>query len=708
MTYDYTTAGLIRSQITRNAARVETDRVEYTYESGKVKTMSDRTGTTTYRYDETTSALKGIDKPNGSGVEYGYDLMGRMKTLSEWTGVGKPRYTTTYDYDGFSNLKSVLDPAGGLTTMKYDVVNRLEERSLPNGVKSVYEYDDFDRIKKITHTNTVTNQILSSVTYEREGIGEPTKITREDGTYVRLKYDESLRVEKESYYDAGNVLVEEISYTYDGAGKRTSKSDRFGSENYNYKAGFQLDSISGASSENYDYDTNGRLTLIERDGQTIDLEHDAGDRLTTVENETTGKTTQYTYDGSGNRVRAIEGTDVRQFLVAPAMGRGLESSEAIGDVDGNLVSNYIYADGHTPFMMLDAQGNPVYYLTDAIGTVIGLSDMTGQEVADFRYDAFGNSRGATGSAANSGSAKGDFRFQGQWLESESGIYYFRARDYDAQTGTFISRDAVDIIESEPESMNPYQFVYNNPHVYSDPTGMFTMIDLNSSRIIQEILDGIERYSVNQTKEYLKDKVGEFLGNAFTSFVKRLLPLDIDNLPTRFTDGSLFEDFLKGQICGIFNQIQGPFFDRLWIEPGVNRMTGDPTAPGLNCIGLFEDTTRRAFNAPGAGSKPDFILKDGSPTDTSTKAFLIGDVKLNLKKSLNEVAGSGQSGPSNQWQAISKYAKKHVSTNMALYISFRRDAIDSRLSDQELNSQLQVAYGRAIDQGIVLLFANLLD
>jgi YD repeat-containing protein len=227
MTYDYTTAGQIQSQVTRNASGVETDRVEYTYENGKVKTMSDRTGTTTYRYDAATSALKGIEKPNGSGVEYGYDLMGRMKTLSEWTGVDKPRYTTTYDYDGFGNLKSVLDPAGGLTTMKYDVVNRLEERSLPNGVKTIYEYDDLDRVKKITHTNTVTNQILSSVTYEREGIGEPTKITREDNTYVRLKYDESLRVEKESYYDANNTLIEEISYTYDGTGKRTSKGSPY-------------------------------------------------------------------------------------------------------------------------------------------------------------------------------------------------------------------------------------------------------------------------------------------------------------------------------------------------------------------------------------------------------------------------------------------------------------------------------------------------
>jgi RHS repeat-associated protein len=655
MTYDYTTAGQIRSQVTRNAAGVETDRVEYTYENGKVKTMSDRTGTTTYRYDTVTSALKGIDKPNGSGVEYSYDLMGRMKTLSEWTGLNKPRYITTYDYDGFGNLKSVLDPTGGLTTMKYDVVNRLEERSLPNDVKTSYEYDDLDRVKKITHTNTVTNQVLSSVTYEREGIGEPTKITREDGTYVKLKYDDSLRVEKESYYDANSVLVEEISYTYDGTGKRTSKRDRFGTENYNYKAGFQLDTISGASSENYDFDANGRLTLIERDGKTIDLEHDAGDRLAQVKNVTDNKTTQYTYDGAGNRVRAIEGSDVRQFLVAPAMGSGLESSEAIGDASGNLMRNYVYAGGNAPFMMLDANGNPTYYLMDAMGTVIGLADTTGQEVADFRYDAFGNDRGATGSAANSGNVKGDFRFQGQWLESESGIYYFRARDYDAQIGTFISRDPLDIIETEPESMNPYQFVYNNPHMYSDPTGMFSMIEVNASINIQDILREGQRQVIGQAKEYILDQARGVAGSLVQQALSPLLPdLWMTNIMDRYTpgnQGTMLDAFVRDQVCAFFGGRSGreSLVDRLWFNPEIDS-AGKPHSDGFNCS---SPNGEFLGNFDPRYPNPDFLFKKRGPEayDKNPKGWLVGDIKLNMRRLHSDVT----SGNKDQWLAIANWA-----------------------------------------------------
>jgi hypothetical protein len=65
-------------------------------------------------------------------------------------------------------INSVLNSVDGLMAMRYDVVNRSEERSLPNGVKTSYEYDDLDRVKKIMHMNTVINQVLSSVTYDRE------------------------------------------------------------------------------------------------------------------------------------------------------------------------------------------------------------------------------------------------------------------------------------------------------------------------------------------------------------------------------------------------------------------------------------------------------------------------------------------------------------------------------------------------------------
>jgi YD repeat-containing protein len=169
--------------------------------------------------------LSRITYGNGSSIAYSYDLFGRTKTVTEKASAIGSSYTTTYDYDTFGNLKSVLDPAGGLTTMKYDVGNRLVERSLPNGVKSVYQYDDLDRVKSIVHTNT-QGTVLASVAYDRNGIGEPTKITREDNTYVTLKYDEALRVKEESYYSATGMLQETIAYTYDASGKRTTLVSR--------------------------------------------------------------------------------------------------------------------------------------------------------------------------------------------------------------------------------------------------------------------------------------------------------------------------------------------------------------------------------------------------------------------------------------------------------------------------------------------------
>ncbi len=145
-----------------------------------------------------------------------------------------------------------------------------------------------------------------------------------------------------------------------------------------------------------------------------------GDRLTQVAIDgTSDRTIRYQYDGAGNRVRAILGNDTRQFLVAPSMGSGLQSTDLIADGNGNLLSNYVYAGGHTPFMRIHANGNPIYYLTDVMGTVIRLADGTGQELGDFGYDSFGNLRSLTGTPDIIDPLGGDFCFQMQWLKSDT-------------------------------------------------------------------------------------------------------------------------------------------------------------------------------------------------------------------------------------------------------------------------------------------------
>ena len=705
--YTYDTAGRTQSQITKSANGTITGTVSYTYTAnGSMDLVTDdKAGTTDYDYDSSTGALSRITYGNGSSIAYTYDLFGRTKTVTEKASAIGSSYTTTYDYDTFGNLKSVLDPAGGLTTMKYDVGNRLIERSLPNGVKSVYQYDDLDRVKSITHTNA-QGTVLASVAYDRNGIGEPTKITREDNTYVTLKYDEALRVKEESYYSATGTLQETIAYTYDAAGKRTAKSDRTGTDTYNYKPGFQLDSITGTSgTEDYEFDANGRLTLIERDGVTIDLTHDAGDRLTSVANITTGETTQYVYDGQRNRVGAIEGSEVRQFLVAPGMGSGLNSTDLIADGNGNLLSNYIYAGGSSPFMRLDASGNPVYYLTDAIGTTIGLANRSGTEVGDFRYDSFGNLREAWGGAI--GSAGGDFRFQGQWLEENTGIYYFRARDYDAQTGMFLSRDPVDPTEQQPESLNPYQFAYNNSYLYRDPTGMFSILELNAAEAVQKGIDAAQQAAYNQLRSDLIDKAKGITGQIFQGLLSKLFPFGSQSsqlLNTLLekdtaTQGSKYENMLTFNICEVVGGGFSQYLNYLWFEPSVEA-NGTPIRDGYGCelslpVGLGPVSDGVAH--------PDYIIKSGGPATTDyakrsvyQKAYLIGDVARTVGTVRNKVK-SGKAA--NQTNAIINYAatpNNHQYTPIGLYITLFGGS----------QSDVAAIAKRGITKGVALLVAPL--
>ncbi len=703
ITYDYNDAGQITNQTSSNSGTVS-----FTYTSeGAVETMTDSTGINKYRYDD-SNRLEGIDYPDGNSISYEYDFVGRIKKVKEKTSARSPEYVTEYDYDAFGNLSLIKDPNGGVSTIKYDVVNRLQEWELANGVKTTYEYDDLDRVKSIVHTNA-NGDVLASVAYERVGIGEPSKITREDGSYVELEYDDALRVEKESRYSVDGTLIEEITYSYDADGRRKVESSSVSRDsNYTYD-GYQLDTVQNAGvTENYDYDDNGRLTLIERDGETVDLEHDTYDRLTEVENQTTGETTQYIYDGNGNRVKAVEGTDERRFLVAPAMGGGLQSTDLIADENGNLISNYIYGGGSSPFMRLDESGNAVYYLTDAMGTVIGLADGSGESAGTFIYDAFGEVLNGSSVAGETG---GDFRFQGQWLEEDSGLYHFRARDYDPETGLFLSRDAVDLIETEPESFNPYQFVYNNPLVYSDPTGMVTISEIQATLNVQNILRSIETRTKQEIYERFKDKAVETAGEVFWSVLRKFTPLNspltdaIRSVDNALGAGLDFEKKFKEQVRDTFAEA-GINLDQVFLEVGVTEK-GQATGNWINFPNIEGN--------PRAGElRPDYVLTPpgnqprgrwGTQTlGGPQRSYLIGDIKLQLKTIVRDYVNDNGKAPRKpqQWNAIANYARKNGS-RVAGFVTLFGDSQRGREESLE-----QIAQKAAIKKGFVIFIVSILD
>ena len=80
---------------------------------------------------------------------------------------------------------------------------------------------------------------------------------------------------------------------------------------------------------------------------------------------------------------------------------------------------------------------------------------------------------------------GDSRFQGMWKDAGTGLYYVRARYYDARTGRFLSRDPAEGSLETPESFVPYVFANGNPYVFRDPTGLTSIAELEASTAVRQ-------------------------------------------------------------------------------------------------------------------------------------------------------------------------------------------------------------------------------
>ena len=82
-------------------------------------------------------------------------------------------------------------------------------------------------------------------------------------------------------------------------------------------------------------------------------------------------------------------------------------------------------------------------------------------MAGYTYDPYGNLKGQTGTVDT------PLRWNGQYQDSESGLYYLRARYYDPVTAQFICADPMSALTN-----SPYGYADNNPLNGYDPSGMF--------------------------------------------------------------------------------------------------------------------------------------------------------------------------------------------------------------------------------------------
>jgi RHS repeat-associated protein len=276
-------------------------------------------------------------------------------------------------------------------------------------------------------------------------------------------------------------------------------------------------------------------------------------------------------------------------------------------------------------------------------------------------------RSVAGSSTNAPSGTGgDFRFHGQWLEIASGLYHMRARDYDPKAGRFLSRDPDEGNPRTPESLHPYQFANNNPLVYIDPSGQFSVIEINLTSAIQGGLQVARTAAINEGKKYVRKKIGEFVADQFFNVLKGFLPIDLNALGGLVKGaehkyaGFRFSKFAEEFLC---EELDLP--DSIWFEPQVRR-SGRVVSNGLSCSD--RGSHRTPIGPYPLVPRPDFIIGREPPLDEvsgiHSRAYVIGELKLSgMGLYRSYVKPKTQEG---QLSAVLNYARHHTIPCVAVF------------------------------------------
>jgi RHS repeat-associated protein len=142
---------------------------------------------------------------------------------------------------------------------------------------------------------------------------------------------------------------------------------------------------------------------------------------------------------------AASGTLLRRYIPGPGVDQRILMVDC--GTSAGCIPNQ--AGSHTQYYFADRQGN-----------VLAVTGNTGAIEQHFFYTPFG--------VELEGDASGNpFRYTGRRFDAETGLYYYRARYYDADLGRFLQVDPV----GYADQWNLYAYVGNNPLNGTDPSGM---------------------------------------------------------------------------------------------------------------------------------------------------------------------------------------------------------------------------------------------
>ncbi len=468
-----------------------------------------RSITTTSTYDA-LSRLTGKTYPNGDGaVSYFYDQTSYngltiTNGLGRRTGMSDPSGQTAWSFDEQGNVLTERRTIGTVTktiSYTYNIDGSVASITYPGGRLVNYSYNAIGQA--VTAADSL-NQFANTAYYAPHG----ALCSFKSGPSITTTYTFNDRLQPTRIHSTTtgapatpcdaptvNANILDLSYTWQGAGPDnndtvrvvTNNLDTGRTQTYTYDtmnrlATAQTQATSGSNcwGQSYGYDRYANLltaTVTKCSAPSLNLTVNTQNRITN---------TGFTYDASGDMTAdgTLTYTWDAEFRLKTAAGvtytydgDGKRVKKSSGplywfDVQGNLIEE-TNSTGGAPVQYIYFNG-----LRVTRQEVLAVKRLFHDHLGSLRVMTFGSGIIRTidyypygGTFLNTGTSEDPFRFAQMYYDTESSLYQTPFRKYSPTVSRWLSTDAEAGSVGNPQTLNLYPYVTDNPTNLADPLGL---------------------------------------------------------------------------------------------------------------------------------------------------------------------------------------------------------------------------------------------
>jgi len=439
---DYTALGKISN---RTYANSQVSKLDYYADDFRLKTVvTGALQSLAYKYDSKGNIIQMNESVDGKYQSYSYDDLDRLITAQENSG-----FDYEYGYNSIGNLIS------------WDNATHVYS----------YSYGEDAGAHALTNVTYNVAQITATCTGDAPPRDYGNWVITTDSACsngdVKLPVGSNINVNSNTQLALDNVVVvpsdKEEKTVYLNLEGNIEIDD---SANDGYISFNDAGEVFNASvQQSIAYDSNGNMI----DDGTYTFEYNDDSRLYRILESSVLKE-QYEYDSEGNR-------KVKITVVSASVNKTTYyiSQEWIRDEYNDGASNntfYVYGNDEQ-LSKKDHVGTVTYYHPDHLGSTVVISNAGGTLEERISYMPYGLPRSYSEEL---------FQFTNQEYSSDLGIYDYGARQYNPTIMRFIQADIIIQDVYDPQMLNRYSYVRNNPFIYTDPSGNSLQIIWLATRI----------------------------------------------------------------------------------------------------------------------------------------------------------------------------------------------------------------------------------